>query len=60
MKGELIVMKKYIAPKINVCRFEAQDIITDSALVPTPATNYAPAEQGAEFNNSTYIFNWNE
>lgn len=51
-------MKKYTKPEINVCRFEAQDIITDSALVPTVVSGYKPQSDGAEFKASTYIFDW--
>lgn len=59
MKGDN-VMKKYIKPEIEMCTFDAQDIITESAAVPVSADGYAPKTEGQSFNQSTYIFNWNE
>ena len=59
MKGDN-VMKKYIKPEIEMCIFDAQDIITESAAVPVPADAYAPAAEGQSFKQSTYIFDWNE
>lgn len=52
-------MKKYTKPEINVCRFDAQDIITESAALPAPATEYKPSD-AENFSGATYIFDWNE
>ena len=52
-------MKKYTKPEINVCRFDAQDIITESAALPTDASAYKP-NTADNFSGATYIFDWNE
>ncbi len=52
-------MKKYIEPKIILSTFSSEDIIMESVLVSAgDATGYKPTDQGAVFNDTTYVINW--
>ena len=51
-------MHRYIRPEITISSFSVEDIITDSALTPTTAEKYTPANEGVSFADTTYIIEW--